>query len=92
MNLFKYIINSADYLFSQGLENEPFIRSLCKTPIYYYPNCVNSKFYPESLPVKSNDKVRLLFFGRIEKEKNPLLIVEVAAILQKKYDNIINDR
>ena len=85
---FKYIINSADYLFSQGSENEPLLKSLCKTPIFYYPNCVNSKFYPDYLPVKSTDKVKLLFFGRIEKEKNPLLIVEVAAMLQKKYDNI----
>ena len=84
---FRYILNKADYLFSQGQENEPLLKSLCNTPIIYYPNCVQQGFYPESMPAKPNNKINLLFFGRIEKEKNPLLIVEVASLLQKTFSN-----
>ncbi len=85
---FHYILNKADYLFSQGKENEPLLRSLCDKPIFYYPNCVQKGFYPKSLPPKPESKINLLFFGRIEKEKNPLLIVDVASLLQKQFTNI----
>lgn len=85
---FRYIINNADYLLSQGKENEPLLKGLCSTPICYYPNCVQQGFYPSELPKKPVGKINLLFFGRIEKEKNPMLIVETAAILQREYENI----
>ena len=85
---FRYILNKADYLFSQGKENEPLLQSLCNKPIYHYPNCVQQEFYPSVLPIKPKDKVNLLFFGRMEKEKNPMLIVDTAALLQKLFDNI----
>lgn len=85
---FQYILNNADYIFSQGQENEPLIQSLCNSPIFYYPNCVKPGFYLEKLPEKPTNVVNLLFFGRIEQEKNPLLIVEIAALLQKEFDNI----
>ena len=85
---FHYILNKADYIFSQGQENEPLIQSLCKTPIFYYPNSVKPSFYLEKLPEKPINVVNILFFGRIEPEKNPLMIVEIAALLQKEFDNI----
>ena len=85
---FRFILNKADFLFSQGKENEPLLRSLCNKPVYYYPNCVQKGFYPISLTPKPENKINLLFFGRIEKEKNPLLIVEVATLLQKQFANI----
>lgn len=85
---FRYIVNKADYLLSQGRENEPLLKSLCNTPVFYYPNCVQQGFYPEEMPVKLKDKVRLLFYGRIEDVKNPLLIVETASLLQKEFENI----
>ena len=85
---FRYIVNKADYIFSQGRENEPLLESLCETPIFYYPNCVKPEFYLEELPEKPTDVVNLLFFGRIEIEKNPMMIIEVASLLQKHFDNI----
>jgi len=85
---FKYILNKADFLFSQGRENEPLLKSLCDRPVYYYPNCVRKGFYPEEMPSKPSDRINLLFYGRIETEKNPLLIVEAAALLQKEFDNV----
>lgn len=85
---FRFCIKKADYIFSQGKENEALLNNLCRTPVFYYPNCVQKGFYPESMPSKPMNKIRLLFYGRIEEEKNPLLIVEVAALLQKVYNNI----
>lgn len=85
---FRYILNKASYLLSQGRENEPLLQSLCKAPVYYYPNCVQQGFYPEELSERSNDRINLLFFGRIEQAKNPLLIVKATSILQKESNNI----
>ena len=87
-NQFKYILGKADYLFSQGKENETLLHSLCGKPVFYYPNCVQEGFYPAELPEKPRDTVNLLYFGRIEEEKNPLLVVETASLLQKQFGNI----
>lgn len=85
---FRYILNKASFLLSQGKENEPLLHSLCKAPVYYYPNCVQQGFYPDKLPERSNDKINLFFFGRIEKVKNPQLIVKATSLLQKEFNNI----
>lgn len=85
---FQGLIKGADYIFSQGIENEELLKSLCDTPVFYYPNCVQDGFYPAEMPDKRRDKINLLFFGRIEKEKNPLIIVHAAAVLQQQFDNI----
>lgn len=85
---FRRIVNKADYIFSQGKENETLLHSLCQTPVYYYPNCVRQGFYPELLPQKPADVINLLFFGRIEKEKHPDLIIEAASILQKQFAQV----
>lgn len=85
---FSYLVRRADMLFSQGMENKPLLDTLCDTPFFYYPNCVTDDFLPEELPLKPADNLNLLFFGRLEKEKNILLIVEVAALLQKRFNNV----
>ncbi len=85
---FKYILNRANYLLSQGKENESLLHSLCITPVFYYPNFVQRGDYPEEMPLKNVKTINLIFYGRIETSKNPLLIVKVAAILQKEFDNI----
>ena len=85
---FRFLVKKADYIFSQGRENEVLLKSICNTPVFYYPNCVQDGFYPKEMPDKRKDKICLLFFGRIEKEKNPMLIVQIASILQKRFDNI----
>ena len=85
---FMYILTKANYLLSQGKENEPLLHSLCSTPIYYYPNSVQQGDYPEEMPQKSDKTINLIFFGRIETSKNPLLTVKVAELLQKEFNNI----
>ena len=61
---------------------------MCDTPVFHYPNCVEDGFYPEFLHEKPNDKINLLFFGRIQPAKNPLLIIETTALLQRQFVNI----
>ena len=85
---FQYILNQASYLLSQGRENEPLLRSLCNTPVFYYPNYVLNDFYPESISPRNDENINLLFFGRIEDAKNPQLIIYAASLLQKAFNNI----
>ena len=85
---FRYILNTADYLFTQGQENESLIKQLCNKPIFYYPNCVQKEFYLDEISPKPNNTINLIFFGRIEQTKNPLLIVDATSLLQQKYKNI----
>jgi len=85
---FRRIVRKADGILSQGKENEALLKSLCDTPVYHYPNAVSADFYPALRPEKPADRVNLLFYGRIEVEKNPLLIVEAASLLQRQFDNV----
>lgn len=85
---FRYILNKANYLLSQGKENEHLLNSLCSAPVFYYPNCVQRGDYPKEIPPKDNIAINLIFFGRIEADKNPLMIVKAVALLQKEFDNI----
>ena len=85
---FRYLITKADVIFSQGKENEPFLKGLCQTPVYHYPNCVQRGFYPDHLVQKPSDCINLLYFGRVEPEKHPDLIVEAASLLQKQFADV----
>ncbi len=85
---FDWIIKNADYLFSQGRENEPLLRSIAATPVFYYPNYVEESFYHSRRPQKPVDRINLLFFGRLEPQKNILMIVEIARLLQQQFEMV----
>ena len=80
---FQSIIDNAKVIFSQGIENGPFLRRLTDTPIFYYPNFIRQDELPGSLPQKSTDIVNLVYFGRIVPQKNVRLIVDIATIIQQ---------
>ncbi len=86
--LFTKMLNWADYIFSQGKENFPLIQSLSETPIFYYPNFVENSFSPNHDIKKNDETINLIFFGRMEPEKNVKLIVDVAKILQGYFPNV----
>ena len=86
--MFKYLLDSACYVFVQGKENIPFIESICKTPVYHYANCVEGGFAPDTLPSKPTDRINLFFYGRCEENKHVDMIVEVAAMIQKQVSNV----
>lgn len=83
-----WIVRHADYIFSQGMENKPLLDKICKTPFFYYPNFVDEDFMPSQKPDKKSSTINLIFFGRIEKEKNVKLIVETTKLLQQRFHNI----
>lgn len=57
--------------------------AILKNKIYKVPNGVDLNNF-KSLPVKSNDPIRLLFVGRLSKQKNiPLLIRSFKIVTQK---------
>lgn len=87
-NKFDSILRKSDWIFSQGQENFPLIESICKRPTYHYPNCVEKGFYPELYTLAEDKTINLLFFGRIEPEKNILLVVDVASFLQKDFPGV----
>lgn len=80
---FQSIIDNAKVIFSQGIENGPFLRRLTDTPIFYYPNFIRQDELPGSLPQKPTDIVNLVYFGRIVPQKNVRLIVDIATIIQQ---------
>lgn len=83
---FRQIVRKSNVIFSQGIENEPFLKTLANTPVFYYPNFVESDFLPKSLPQKPKSPVNIVYFGRVEQPKNVKLIVEAVSIIQKSAD------
>lgn len=86
--MFKYLLDSACYVFVQGKENIPFVESICKTPVYHYANCVEDGFAPDALLSKPTNRINLLFYGRCEDSKHVDLIVEATAMVQKQVSNV----
>lgn len=82
----------ADVIFSQGLENKPLINKIRSDKrFFYYPNCVMRDFSPVLYPQKPKERINVLYFGRISKQKNVNVIVETFNLLAAKYDNIYLD-
>lgn len=87
--LFRKTIKKANYVFTQGLENNPLIKSCDKDArIFYYPNYVMKGFYPEVLPKKDTNTWNFIYFGRISAKKKTDLIIDVFLNLAKRIDNI----
>ena len=83
---FARILRISKEIFSQGVESEQFLRTLTDKPIFHYPNYVEEGYLPPVLPQKPQGVVNLIYFGRIEAQKNVKMIVEAASILQKRTD------
>jgi glycosyltransferase involved in cell wall biosynthesis len=91
-HFFEATIRQANYIFSQGMENKPLIDDIdIDKHFFYYPNCVMRGFYPETCPKKPTDRINLLYFGRVSKQKNVDVVVETFNLLAAKYDNVFLD-
>lgn len=87
-SMFRYLLKSSCYIFVQGKENIPMVKSICQIPVYHYANCVEDGFAPDTFPVKPLDKINLLFYGRLEYNKHVDMIVETAALVQDQIPNV----
>ena len=86
---FAATIRQADYIFSQGQENKPLIDSIDQSKrFFYYPNCVMRDFCPKEYLSKPTNRINLLYFGRVAKQKNVDIVVEAFNLLAAKYSNI----
>ena len=86
--IFTLLIKSADVILSQGEENMPLLKQISKSvKVFYYPNYVLPEFIPETLPVKPNDKINLIYFGRLSPQKNIQTIITSLAILKSKISD-----
>ena len=82
--MFRQTVRLANTIFSQGMENETLINSVCTTTFFHYPNCVNENFMPTACPHKTTDKIHLLYLGRISPQKNIHVVVETLNELKKR--------
>ena len=91
-HLFEATIRQTDYIFSQGQENKPLLDSIAPyNHFFYYPNCVMRDFCPDTYPEKPTDRINLLYFGRVSKQKNVDIVVDAFNLLAAKYENIYLD-
>ena len=91
-HVFRHLINWADVIFTQGLENYPLIERLSKgKPMFYYPNFVMRDFYPQNYPVKPADRINMMYFGRVSRSKNIDILVKAFIKAASKHDNLYLD-
>ena len=86
--MFRYLLNVACYVFVQGKENIPLVKSVSTTPVFHYANCVEDNFVSKHIPEKPTNIINLLFYGRVEENKHVDLIVEAAAKVQNTIPNV----
>ena len=86
--MFRFILKHSNWILAQGEEIIPFIQRFTPVPVFHYPNCVEDYFIPNKFPLKNFKKINLLYYGRIEKDKNVDLIIEVASMVQKRFPNV----
>lgn len=71
------IVNNYKLVMTEGFENMAFVRTISSTKTAYLPNFTEEGFAPQIYPQKTNDRWNFMYFGRICKEKNILLIIDV---------------
>ena len=88
---FKSVIRLSDVILSQGKENMETINIITsgRKNIYYYPNVLSAAKIPNHLVQRTyRGTFKLIYFGRLTKDKNIDIIVEVLKdlVLNKKLD------
>ena len=86
--LYAKVLNMQNLILFEGKEGIKMSESLTTTPLAYFPSYTFNKDIPVSLPSRPTDKIQLIFFGRIDPNKNVHIIIECFEILCKQYDNI----
>lgn len=79
------IVNNHKLVMTEGFENMTFVSTISSTKAAYLPNYTEEGFAPQIYPQKPNDRWSFMYFGRICKEKNILLIIDVFNIICNHY-------
>lgn len=86
--LFRQLMGFSHEVFVEGQENEILIKTISSTKTFYLPNYVEKGFAPLSLPEKPKDRINFIYFGRIDKNKNIHLIIDIFENLCKRYHHL----
>lgn len=86
--LFRWLMNLFDEVMAEGKETLSLVSSISHTRTYYLPNYIENDFTPSSLPIRTIDVIKCIYFGRIKENKNVILIIDIFDRLCKKYSNI----
>ena len=84
---FDKAVRKSACMFSQREANKPLIMRIDPHADYsYYPNYVEEEFAPQECPVKPNNSLNLIYFGRLSRLKNIELIIDVFNDVTSRID------
>lgn len=86
--LFKLTMNTFNEVMTEGKKTFSLASQNSHVRTYYLPNYIENDFTPPSLPIRKTDELNFIYFGRIDENKNILLIIDIFDVLSKKYPNI----
>src|SRR5574344_1540316 len=86
--MFKKTMDLQSMIFFEGMESLEMARKVSDSPMIYYPNFVTEDKIPEKLTKRPDDRINLIYFGRIAPGKNVAVIIKTFGILADKYKNI----
>lgn len=86
--LFRWLMNLFDEVMVEGRETLSLVSGISHTRTYYLPNYIENDFTPSLLPTRNMDVIKCIYFGRIQENKNILLIIDIFDRLCKNYSNI----
>ncbi len=86
--LFRQLTGLCEAVFAEGMENTELIQRFSKTRTFYLPNYVENGFEPSSLPVRTKDSTNIIYFGRIDQQKNVLQIVDIFETLCNRFEHL----
>lgn len=84
-SLFKMTLNIFDEVMGEGEKTLTLVKQCSNVRTYYLPNYIENEFTPSSYPIRNSDEINLIFFGRIDENKNILLIIDIFDLLCKKH-------
>lgn len=86
--LFVKVLNMQEMVQFEGKEGIDLTMPLTSTPLSYFPSYTFNKDIPERLPSRSTDQIRLLFFGRIDPNKNVDIVIESFELICQQRDDV----
>lgn len=83
-------VRKADCIFSQGESNKPLILKIdSHKDFYYYPNYVEDDFSPQEYPLKPQESINLIYFGRLSRTKNIELVIDIFEDVATRINTVV---
>ena len=72
----------------EGMPSLEIVKRISNTHLVYYPNYLIDDNIADPVPVRTKDRLNLLYFGRVTPDKNVDIIINAFIILCQKYDDV----